>query len=273
MVGEEESVDSPDALNKKPVWQRLIIMAAGAMMNILFGILITALLVCMSKAIGTTTVAQFNEGAVSNAEGGLCVGDRIVKIGNDSIHITSDISYAILHDGSEPVDITVIRDGKKQVLNDVKFMTDDSQGITIGVMDFKVARAEKNFGTVAYNAFYEAFGNIEMIFDSLRDLVTGRYGLKAVSGPVGVTTAIGDAASHGFSSLLYIVAFISMNLGVFNLLPFPALDGGHIVFLLFELVRGKPVKPEHEAYVHFAGIVILLLLMAVVTVNDIIKLF
>ena len=112
-----------------------------------------------------------------------------------------------------------------------------------------------------------------MIWSSLIDLVTGRYGLESASGPVGTTAAIGEAASNGLLPLLNMVAFISMNLGIFNLLPLPALDGGHIAFLLVELVRGKPIKKEHEAYVHLAGFVILILLMVYVSFNDIVKLF
>ena len=112
-----------------------------------------------------------------------------------------------------------------------------------------------------------------MIWESLVDLVSGKYGVEAVSGPVGVTTALGDAAKQGADSLLYLCSVIAMNLGVFNLLPLPALDGGRIFFMLIELVRGKPVDRKYECMIHFAGIVLLLGFMILITFKDIIGLF
>ncbi len=276
MVGEQEQSDAPDALCNKPVWQRLIIMAAGALMNIVFGIIITAVIVCSAKAIGGRTVAVFDENALSNGQGGLCEGDEILKIGRKNVYTTSDISFMIMHDGTEPVDITVKRNGEKLVLRDVRFGTESAEQLNIGVMDFRVYAVKKTFSTVLYNAFFESWSNVRMIWSSLFDIVTGRYGIKAVSGPIGVTGVIGDAVKEvptlGLGPLLYLISFISMNLGVFNLLPLPALDGGHIIFLLIELIRGKKIKPEHENLVHFAGFALLILLMLVVTFNDIVKL-
>lgn len=272
MAGEEELDDSPESLCNKPIWQRLIIMAAGAFMNILFGFLITCVIVSTSPYIGSRTVAQFSEGATSSAEGGLMVNDEITKIGKHKIYTASDLSYFILHDGVKPVDIEVIRNGEKQILNDVEFAKETVDGIEIAKMDFKIFAEKKTFGNVVYNSFFEAFSNIRMIWSSLIDMVTGRYGLESASGPVGATTAIGEAAKSGILPLLYMVSFISMNLGVFNLLPIPALDGGHIVFLLIELIRGKPIKKEHESYVHLIGFALLILLMLYVTFNDVLKL-
>lgn len=271
MVGEDESDPSPDALCNKPVWQRLIIMAAGAIMNILFGFIITCVIVTASENIGGRRVAVFDENAMSNQNGGLVENDEILKIGSHNIYTTSDVSYYVLHDGIKPVDITVLRNGEKKVLKDVTFGMQNEHGVDFGVMDFKVYAENKTLGRIIYNSFFDSFSNIRMITGSLADLVTGRFGVNDMSGPVGMTKAIGDAASYGFMSLLFIISFISMNLGVFNLLPLPALDGGHIVFLLIELIRGKPVKPEHEAYVHFAGFALLILLMIFVTFNDVVK--
>lgn len=272
MAGEEEHDDSPDALCNKPVWQRLIIMVAGAFMNLLFGLIITSIIVCSGKLVGTSIIAKFDDDAVSNASG-LEVNDEIVKIGSHNIYTYTDLSFFVIHDGVEPVDITVKRNGEKIVLKDVEFKTTTTEGIKVAELDFKVFGKEKTVGNVIYNSFFGAFSNIRMIWSSLIDLVTGRYGLESASGPVGTTAAIGEAASNGLLPLLNMVAFISMNLGIFNLLPLPALDGGHIAFLLVELVRGKPIKKEHEAYVHLAGFVILILLMVYVSFNDIVKLF
>lgn len=272
MAGEEEEDDSPEALCNKPVWQRLIIMAAGTFMNLLFGFVITCIIVSSGKLVGTRIIAKFDDGAVSS-ESGLMVNDEILKVGRHHIFTYTDLSYFILHDGIEPVDITVRRNGEKLVISDVSFKTETVENIKVAELDFTLYGKEKTFGNVVYNSFFGAFSNIRMIWSSLIDLLTGRYGLESASGPVGTTVAIGEAASSGILPLLNMVAFISMNLGIFNLLPLPALDGGHIAFLLVELVRGKPIKKEHEAYVHLAGFAILILLMVYVSFNDIMKLF
>jgi regulator of sigma E protease len=112
-----------------------------------------------------------------------------------------------------------------------------------------------------------------MIFDQLGDLLTGRFGVEAMSGPVGVTEAMGDAASAGVQNFLYLVIVITINLGVFNLLPLPALDGGRLLFLLIEAIIGRPVDPKVEGYIHFAGLMLLFGLMIFVTFNDIKGLF
>ncbi len=272
MAGEDEEDDSPDALCNKPIWQRLIIMAAGTFMNLLFGFIITCIIVSSSKLIGTRIIAKFDENAISQ-NSGLMVNDEILKVGSHNIYTYTDLSYFILHDGVEPVDITVRRNGEKIVIENVSFKTETVENIEVAQLDFVLYGKEKTFGNVVYNSFFGSFSNIRMIWSSLLDLVTGRYGLESASGPVGTTVAIGEAASSGILPLLNMVAFISMNLGVFNLLPLPALDGGHIAFLLLEFVRGKPIKKEHEAYVHLAGFAILILLMIYVSFNDIVKLF
>ena len=112
-----------------------------------------------------------------------------------------------------------------------------------------------------------------MIWESIIDLIGGRYGVEAVSGPVGVTSAIGEAAKSGVSNLVYLAVVISMNLGIVNLLPFPALDGGRVVLVIVELIRGKPLPPKYEGYINFAGIVILIGLVAAITIKDVIALF
>jgi regulator of sigma E protease len=112
-----------------------------------------------------------------------------------------------------------------------------------------------------------------MIWESLFDLVTGRFGIEAVSGPVGVTTQISEAASTGAANIIYLAIVISINLGVVNLLPFPALDGGRTVFILLEMIRRKPVPVKYEGMVHFIGIIVLMIFMLIITLKDIITLF
>ena len=272
MVGEDEDSDADNALNKKPVWQRMIITVAGSLMNIITGVVLMAVVVSMSPGLGGTTVAKFDEGATS-VSSGLSLGDEIVRVDGTRVHVAAELSYEIMHSGDKPIDLVVRRDGELVTLEDVVFSTVTAEGVVFGMPDFFVAREDKNVGNIIKHSFYRSISTVKMIWESLIDLITGRYGFEAVSGPVGVAGAVSDAAKSGLSDFLYLVVVIAMNLGVFNLLPFPALDGGRLFFQLIELIRRKPIKPEFEGYVHFAGIVLLLLLMVVVTLKDIIKLF
>ncbi len=276
MAGEDEDSDDENALTKKPAWQKFLITAAGAFMNIAVGIVAMTLLVTFSSSmrIGGTQVAQFMEGYEEYAESSkLQIGDEIIKIDDEKVKYSSDLVYAILDKCVEPVDIEVKRNGEKIVLEDVVFPTFEEQGITYGERFFYVNAMEKNFINVISYSLSTSFSTIEMIWDSLVGLVTGKYGFSAVSGPVGTTTTVAESAKGGISNLIYISVFITMNLGIFNLLPLPALDGGRLVFILIEMIRRKPIDPKYEGYVHFAGIVLLMLLMIAITFKDVISLF
>ena len=275
MVGEDEDSEREDAFHKKPIWQRLIVLLAGATMNLLLGFLLTMILITQSN-LASTTVAEFREEAVS-VSSGLRAGDRITAVGHRRVHVGYDLYYAILHDGTKPLTVTLVRDGETVVLSDVVFPTMEQDGILFGSMDFYVAREGKTLPNVIKHTFYQSVTSVKMIWESLFDLVTGKYGLNQLSGPVGITTEIGNAAmeakSDGGLSLLSLTALITINLGVVNLLPLPALDGGRIVFLLIEAVRRKPMKRETEGAVNLVGMVLLLALMAVITFSDVFKLF
>ena len=270
MVGEDEDTDDPNALNKKKPWQRLIIMAAGAAMNILVGVVAMTILVATPKfLIGGTTVAQLDEEYKQVQSDELLVGDRIVKVGKTRVHYYQELSYEIMNQGYEPTDLTVIRNGEKTVLKSVVFPTTEESGAVFGDMFFRVKAMDKTFGTVISYSLYSSFSTIKMIWDSLVSLITGRFGFSSLSGPVGVTKTVAESARAGLSNLVYISIFITMNLGVFNLLPIPSLDGSRILFVLIEMVRGKPVNPKYEGYIHFVGIILLFILMIVITFKDI----
>lgn len=274
MAGEDEESEDPNALNKKPVWQRLIIVSAGAATNLVAGILVMFILVFSSASmgLGSTTVAEFRDGALSQGCG-LQVGDTIVEVDGRNVHIADELVYEIMRLGIEPVDLTIVRDGEKTVIEDVEFPEISEQGVAFGNADFYVYGQERTFTNLVKHSFYRSTYTVRMIWESLYDLVTGRYGIEAVSGPVGVTEALTEAAQTGSYNFIYLVVVISMNLGVMNLLPLPALDGGRIVFLLIEAVRRKPVSPKVEGVVHTTGMVLLILFMIFVCVKDVIKLF
>ena len=274
MAGEDEESDDPNALNKKPVWQRMIIVAAGGVVNLVAGILVMFILVFSSTSmgLGSTTVAEFRDGALSQSSG-LKAGDTIVEVEGRNVHIADELVYEIMRLGIEPVDLTVVRDGEKTVIEDVEFPQMSEQGVAFGDADFYVYGQERTFTNLVKHSFYRSTYTVRMIWESLYDLVTGRYGIEAVSGPVGVTEALTQAAQTGSYNFIYLVVVISMNLGVMNLLPLPALDGGRLVFLLIEAVRRKPINPKVEGVVHTAGLALLMLLMIFICVKDVIKLF
>lgn len=272
MVGEDEESDDPNAFDKKPAWQRFIIVIAGAVMNLLVGIIIMIILTLCTDRFGGTTVAEFMDGSTSNLSG-LQINDEIIEINGYNVHTASDLSYEIMRNGYEPVDVTVIRNGKEITIADVKFPQVSSQGVAFGSMDFKIYEEPKSFGVICKNAFYSCTSTVKMIWDSLYDLISGRYGIEAVSGPVGVTGAITDAAKTGAYSLFYIVVVISMNLGIFNLLPIPALDGGTLLFTLIEMIFRRPIPKKIENGLKIAGFALLMLLVIFITFKDIFGLF
>ncbi len=276
LVGEDEDVEDESSLVKKPWWQRFIVLSAGSFMNVVTAIVAMFILLSATPYYPSTHIADREGYSVIAdsvlSEYGVKDRDKIVEINGEKMKVWQDVSYKIMIDGTEPLDITIERDGEEILLENVQFKTDVADGITIGVVDFAPLYIKRSFKSLVYEAFYQSFSTVKMIYSSLIDLVTGRYGLEAVSGPVGTVNVIAETAEQGFLSLLYLFVFISMNLGIFNLLPFPALDGGRLVFVIIEAIRRKPIPPEKEGIVHAVGMVILLIFMAVVVVSDILKL-
>ncbi len=272
MVGEEEDSEDPNAFNKKPAWQRFIIVIAGAVMNLLVGIILMIILTLTTERFGGTTVAEFFDESVSNKTG-LMANDEIIEINGYNVHTVNELSYEIMRNGYEPVDVTVIRNGKEITISDVEFPQISSQGVAFGSMDFSVFEEEKSFGVICKNAYFSSYSTVKMIWDSLFDLMSGRYGIEAVSGPIGVTGAITDAAKTSAYSLFYMIVVISINLGIFNLLPIPALDGGTLVFTLIEMIFRKPIPRKIENGLKITGFALLMLLVIFVTFKDVFGLF
>lgn len=271
MEGEDDGSNDERAFCNKSVGKRLLVISAGAIMNLLLGFLLMIILVCMGNAVGTTRISQFGEGAVSSQW--LQVDDEIVSVNGHRVRTPNDISYEFMNEDDGILDMEIIRDGSKVNLSGVTFdMQDIGDGLKAIRIDFKVYGVQKTIWNVPPYAFNWSVSIMKQVWSSLVKMVTGQFTLNQLSGPVGVASTIGEAASMGLDSTILIIAFITINLGVFNLLPFPALDGGRLLFLLIEMIRHKPIKPEYEGYVNTAGLLILLGLMAMVTFNDVIKL-
>jgi len=239
-------------------------------MNLLLGFILMMTLVMLQGPIGSTVVAEFNENAVSNSQ--LQVGDKIVKVDGVNVHSGNEVLYEIMNQGHEPIDVVVKRNGEKIKLENVKFNTIKEQGATFGVMDFKVKQESRSFPNLIKQTFFRSVSTVKMVYDSLIGLVSGRFGMDAVSGPIGVAEAVGDAAKSSYMNFIYIVAILTINLGVVNLLPFPALDGGRFVLLIIEGIRKKPLNRNVEGYINFVGIIILFAFMIFVSFKDVIKL-
>ncbi len=272
MEGEDEESNNPNAFcNKKP-WRRLLIVVAGAIFNLIFGLIVVMIILAPSSRFATTKVAQFGDEAVS-VNYGLQVDDEILSVDGRRIYTTTDLSYAFTGIKDGKVDMVVRRNGEKIHLQDVRFATEEVEGIQCIRVDFIVYGKENTFGSFIAESFKTTLSYARIVWFSLIDLISGRFGLNAVSGPVGVASTMASAVKAGWGAYLPLVALISINLGVFNLLPIPALDGSRGLFILFEMIFKKPVPPKKEAFVHGIGFVILIGFMLLITAKDILKLF
>lgn len=272
MEGEDQDSGDPHAFGNAKLWRRIVIVCAGAVMNIVLGFLL-ALVLMSASPIHNPVVSQFVKGAASDKGASpLKTGDRILAINGSRVHTVTDITYDLMLSDSKTIPVTVERDGKTVYLPAVQFPLITSGGVTAMVSDFEPQLQHKTMLSVMRSSFYYTVATVKLVWMTLYLMIRGRYSVQDMSGPVGVSAAMGEAASAGAIPLLFITILITVNLGVVNLLPLPALDGGRLVFLLLEGVRGgKRVKPEVEGYIHFAGFVLLILLVVLVTFSDISK--
>ena len=302
MEGEDESSDDSRAFRNKPVKNRIGVVIAGPVMNLILGFVLSFVTVgFFSDIIKTNTVREFYPNAMSE-QTGLMAGDEIISMDGTRIFTTSDISYKFTNSKDGVFDLVVKRDGKKIKLNDVKFYReyyyyiegptdeipyehyvtfdtreeytgDEKLEVAETNVDFKVFKEEKKtFINMVSYAVRDSLSTARLIWMSFIDLIRGKYGLNDLSGPVGIVTAIGTVRTYGMESLMNLIVMITINLGIFNLLPLPALDGGRLVFLIIEGIRKKPVPPEKEGMVHLIGMACFIILMGVITVSDILKL-
>ena len=283
MEGEDEDSADPRAFNRKKVWQRLLVVLAGAAMNLILGFVILIIVTSFSDAIVTTQIAKFaTEDALSHATG-LEIGDEIIRVNGMKIYCDTDISYQFQTDEDLTFEMVVKRGGEKVTLPAVQFESTEYEDGTRSLhIDFIVVGEKVNPLTVIEYSSKKFVSVARMIWLSLRDLLTGKYGLNDLSGPVGIVGAIGDvvgSTQHGvpfadmLANLASFVVFITINVGIFNLLPVPALDGSRAIFLIIEGIRRKPLKPQVEGMIHMIGMLLLIGLMIVVTISDIFKLF
>ena len=273
LKGEELSQPAGKPLNEAPVWQRALIMAAGACMNFLLGfVVMVILLAAQNEPITSRVIYAVEDGALCG-QTGLEAGDKVLAVNGRRCFVANDMLYELMRTEDYSASFTVLRDGKKVELPRVQFDTwQDEDGETHMSLGFTVYGIKKTPVNVVKEAWNSVLYYGRIIFTSLMDLLRGRESINALSGPVGIVTAIGQAASYGWQDLLELLVLITVNLGIFNLLPFPALDGGKVVFLLIEGVTGHAVPEKIQSGLTLAAFALLFALMIFATYNDIVRL-
>lgn len=263
MEGEDSDSDDPRAFNKKKPWQKAIVVCAGSFMNLILTILLIAII---SFVIGTatTTIGEVLEYAPAGASG-IKVGDELVSIDGKKVDAWEDVSAIVDRPGSNKHEVTVLRNGKEMTFTCKSKVHDDRRIIGIRT------KSERNILTAIGAGFTGTWEMTKTMYVVLKQLVTGEVSPDNLTGPVGIVYLVNKSVSHGFVYFLYLTAIISLNLAIINMLPLPALDGGRLIFIIVRKITGRAITDKIEARVHLIGMALLLLLMVVITCNDIMR--
>ena len=288
MEGEDGGSDNPRSFDKAAWWKRLIILAAGAAMNFLIGVVLMVIVCLPIKQTVVPVIASFEDYATVNGENGLQAGDRIVEVDGEKLYSYSDFSMILSLNPGDVHDITVRRNGEKVVLKDFLLekhevtLENGSTGLRYG-MNFTLSAP--NFLEKLGMAWNQSLDTVRMVRLSLQMLLSGAAGVNDLSGPVGIVSTITEVgketeATEGFGAalenILFFAAMIAVNLAVMNLLPLPALDGGHVLFLLVNGIAvalfKKEIPSKYLNVINGIGFALLMALMLFVTFHDIVKL-
>lgn len=280
MMGEDDADDTAEgSFNSKSVWARISVIAAGPIFNFILAWILCIILVGWigyhSPEIGAV------ETGYSAAEQGLQAGDVITKINGHSIHLWEEITlYNFSTKEGDALSVTYERDGKTHTAELVAKQLENDSYARLGIVSIGERTKPGIFGTLKYGAYTVKYW-ISYTFECLKMLLSGQVGINQMSGPVGIVSVVDNAYQQAkpagmqvvWLNILNIGILLTANLGVMNLIPFPALDGGRLIFLFIEAIRGKRIPPEKEGIVHFAGFALLMILMVVVMYNDIMRIF
>ena len=269
MEGESEDSDDENSFAKKKVWQRFFVVVAGALMNLILGFLVIVIMLSSGSLIGTTDIAKFDDKAVSSAT--LKQGDIIKSIDGMRVYTSTDVTTGLSRSGDDTLDMTVLRDGKTLDLK-VKFNMEKYEGRNFINMDFWLVGNNKTVGGVIKESFKEWVSFTRMVFLSVHDMIVGKYGLSDLAGPVGTVSVVSTAVKTSAYSMLRIMALLTINVGLFNLFPIPALDGWRLFLLIFEGIFKRKLPDKWDWAINAVGLVLLLGLMCVITFSDITKL-
>ncbi|MBP3427287.1 MAG: site-2 protease family protein [Clostridia bacterium] len=269
--GEDEEGDDPRAFGRQKVWKRFVTVLSGPAMNFLIAVLV---IVVYLSAMGIQTIvpkaAQLEENAM---QAGMMIGDEIIAVNGDAVTDTNMIAEAIGASGGNPVEIAVRRGGQELTLMIEPFYDEAENRYRIGITFDQERQRISLLESVPFSISYN-IESVKMIVDTLRNLIFKGEGTDQVTGVVGTVYVIQDVTRQGGVDIyLSLLAMISVNLGVMNLLPIPGLDGSRLLFLAVEAVRRKPVKPEIEGAIHAAGFVLLMALTVLLTYQDVLRFF
>lgn len=279
LAGEEVENDTkiPEdrKLQAKPAWQRFLVMFFGAGNNFILALL---LLFAIGLCFGSTDQTPYITSVVEDYpayEAGLQANDKVLKINNHKISSIDDISlYVTLADKEKPIEFVVEKSNGNIETYQIKAQkqkTEEGTSYAIGIT--MEGKEQKGFIAAVKYSFSKMKSIFKQMFVVLGNLITGGLSINSLSGPVGIYNIVDEQAKTGFANMLYLIAYLSINVGVINLIPLPAFDGGRILFLIIEKIKGSPVKPSTENLIHNIGFILLLLLMVYVTIHDIITIF
>ena len=269
--GEDEERDDPRAFNRQKLWKRALTVASGPLMNFLIAIVVIALYMSLLGLQSIVPrVAEIEEPAMS---AGLEVGDEIISVNGQQVSDTGMIAQAISQSAGKTVELVVLREGEFVELSIEPFLDEELGRYRVG-MTFAVERVRVPLLKSVPFACAYSVESVRAILDALIGILSSGQGADQVTGPVGTVAGISDMTQEGgIDVYLQLLAMVSVNLGVMNLLPIPGLDGSRLLFLLVEAIRRKPVRRELEGAIHAAGLILLMGLMVVLTYKDIVQIF
>lgn len=274
-LDDEEKVPKEKRMQSKSVWQRFLILFFGPGNNF---ILAVVLLLFIALVWGGTTMDPVVSSVMDDypaQEVGISAGDRILSINGNKVSTSDDVSlYLAIADKKEENSIKILKPNGYEIEYNVKpkkVKEDKTTNYYFGI----TMQQKRTHGFInAFKYSFEKFGSLmkQMVL-TLKYLFTGGISLDQLSGPVGIYSVVGEQSKAGIQNILFLIAYLSINVGFLNLIPLPAFDGGHIFFILIEAIRRKPVPAEIENKIHAVGLMLLMLLMLIITINDVIKLF
>ncbi|MBQ8921940.1 MAG: site-2 protease family protein [Oscillospiraceae bacterium] len=282
--GEDTESKDPRAFRNASVPKRILVTVAGAFMNLVLGFVLILIVLCMDTKITTTTVDSFHTNelglSAASSDAWLEPGDRFVSINGLKIYTATDISYALQNDDCEEFTVVVERGGKEITLENVRFRDQRIEDENVRVsFDFYVTGADKTIPNLASYTCRGFVSTARLIWISFRDLIRGKYGFNDMSSVVGIIDTTTEVVSQSKTlhdkvmTILDLMSFITINVGIFNLLPFPALDGARLLLLFVEGIRRKKLPANVEGSIHLAGFAILLVLMIALVFKDVVHIF
>lgn len=273
MDGEDGESSNENAFCNKSAVKRFFVLFSGAAMNLFLGLVIFMYIFSISPAQPSNIIGEVVSGSAFE-DAGVCIGDEIIKM--ESVNFSSkirtynDISFFVYQNQGAETEVTVKRNGEKITLKVTPKIMEDGGSPIYG---FKPSASGKGVTDIIYLSICQSAFVVKIVLISFWQLITGTVPLSSVAGPVGIISEINTAAKMGVESVLSLAALISINLGVVNLFPLPALDGGRILFLIIEKIRRKPLSGNAEGIIHFIGFALLIIFAIIVTFSDITKIF